>query len=149
MKYMILYLAMALLAGATIPTQAGINAKLNVYTGSPVTASIISFLAGTMTLIIFAVVTRSPVPALSSFSGAPWWIWTGGILGAFYVASCIILANNVGAVSMLALILAGQIITSMVLDHYGLLGYQVQPVTMMKVIGITLIIAGVIFIRIG
>lgn len=149
MKYMFLYLAMALLAGATIPSQAGINAKLNVYTGSPVAASIVSFLAGTMTLIIFAVVTRSPIPALSSFSGAPWWIWTGGILGAFYVASCVILANKVGAVSMLALILAGQIITSLVLDHFGLLGYQVQPVTMMKIIGIILIIAGVIFIRMG
>ncbi|HPF06856.1 MAG TPA: DMT family transporter [Spirochaetota bacterium] len=149
MKYMFLYLVMALLAGATIPSQAGINAKLNVYTGSPVTASIVSFLAGTMTLIIFAVVTRSPIPALSSFSGAPWWIWIGGVLGAFYVASCVILANKVGAVSMLALILAGQLLTSLVLDHYGLLGYQVQPVTIMKIIGIILIIAGVVFIRMG
>lgn len=149
MKYMLLYLAMALIAGATIPTQAGINAKLNIYTGSPVTASIVSFAAGTLTLIIFAVVTRAPLPAVGAFAGAPWWIWTGGILGAFYVASCVILANKVGAVSMLALILAGQIITSLFLDHYGLAGYQVQPVTMMKIIGIILIIAGVFFIRMG
>lgn len=149
MKYMFLYLAMALLAGATVPTQAGINAKLNIYTGSPVTASIVSFIAGTFTLIIFAVVTKAPIPPLASFSGAPWWIWTGGILGAFYVASCVILANKVGAVSMLALILAGQMITSLVLDHFGLAGYQVQPVTMMKIIGIILIIAGVFFIRMG
>ncbi len=146
---MLLYLAMALLAGATVPTQAGINAKLNIYTGSPVTASIVSFFAGTITLLIFAVATRVPVPALSTFTGAPWWIWTGGVLGAFYVASCVILANKVGAVSMLALILAGQMITSLFLDHFGLAGYQVQPVTMMKIIGIILIIAGVFFIRMG
>ena len=149
MKYMLLYLAMALVAGATVPTQAGINAKLNIYTGSPIAASIVSFITGTATLIIFAVVTKVPVPALSSFTGAPWWIWTGGILGAFYVASCVILANKVGAVSMLALILAGQMITSLVLDHYGLAGYQVQPVSLMKIIGIMLIIAGVFFIRMG
>ncbi len=149
MRYMILYLVMALLAGATIPTQAGINAKLNVYTGSPVTASIVSFAAGTITLLIFAFITRAPIPAAGAFAGAPWWIWIGGVLGAFYVASCVILANKVGAVSMLALILAGQLITSLFLDHFGLVGYQVQPITMMKIIGIILIIAGVIFIRIG
>ena len=149
MKYMLLYLAMALIAGATVPTQAGINAKLNIYTGSPVTASIVSFIAGTVTLIVYAVVARAPIPAISAFSGAPWWIWTGGILDAFYVASCIILANKVGAVSMIALILAGQMVTSIILDHFGILGYQVQPVSVMKIVGILLIIAGVIFIRIG
>lgn len=149
MKYIFLYLSMALLAGATIPTQAGINAKLNVYTGSPVTASIVSFAAGTITLVIFAFVTRASIPAVGAFAGAPWWIWIGGVLGAFYVASCVILANKVGAVSMLALILAGQLITSLFLDHYGLVGYQVQPITMMKVIGLILIIAGVVFIRMG
>nr|HPJ35207.1 DMT family transporter [Spirochaetota bacterium] len=68
---------------------------------------------------------------------------------AFYVASCIILANKVGAVSMIALILAGQMVTSIILDHFGILGYQVQPVSVMKIVGILLIIAGVIFIRIG
>lgn len=142
-----IYLVMAVIAGATVPLQAGINSRLNFYSGSPVTASIISFLTGSITLIIFAVFTRTPLPSAGAFTGAPWWIWTGGILGAFYVASCVILANKLGAVSMLALIMAGQMITSVVLDHYGLAGYHVQPLNLYKIFGILLVIAGVFLIR--
>ena len=147
LKYVMIYLVMAIIAGATVPLQAGINSRLNFFSGSPVTASIISFLTGSVTLIIFAIATRTPLPSVGAFTGAPWWIWTGGILGAFYVASCVILANKLGAVSMLALIMAGQMITSVVLDHYGLAGYQVQPLNLYKIFGILLVIAGVFLIR--
>jgi len=146
-KQFMIYLVMAFAAGATVPLQAGINSRLSFFSGSPVMASIISFLTGSATLIIFALITRTPLPGAGTFSGAPWWIWTGGIFGAFYVASCVILANKVGAVSMLALIMAGQMITSLVLDHYGLAGYQFQPVNIYKICGVLLIIAGVFLIR--
>lgn len=146
-KYFLIYLLMAFIAGATVPLQAGINSRLSFFTGSPVMASVISFLTGSLTLVIFTFVTRTPLPHPGSFSGAPWWIWTGGIFGAFYVASCVILANKVGAVSMLALIMAGQMITSLLLDHYGLAGYPVNPVNIYKLAGILLIIAGVFLIR--
>ena len=145
----LLFFAMAFIAGVTVPVQAGINAKLNFFSGSPVTASIISFMTGTLTLIIYALVTRVPLPAPSAFAGSPWWIWTGGILGAFFVTSCVILVDKVGAVSMLALILAGQMAASVVLDHFGILGYNVQPVSLLKMAGIFLICAGVILIRLG
>lgn len=147
--FIFLYLAMALIAGVTVPVQAGLNAKLNFFTGSPISASIISFIAGTGTLIIYALITRVPLPGVTAFAGAPWWIWTGGILGAFFVASCVILVEKVGAVSMLALILAGQMAASVLLDHYGVLGYNVNPVSTTKIAGILLIFTGVMLIRIG
>lgn len=147
LRNFMVYLVMAFLAGATVPLQAGINSRLSFFSGSPVMASIISFLTGSATLIIFAIATRTPLPASGAFAGAPWWIWTGGIFGAFYVASCVILANKVGAVSMLALIMAGQMITSLILDHYGLAGYQIQPVNIYKICGVLLIISGVFLIR--
>lgn len=146
-KYFLVYLVMAFIAGATVPLQAGINSRLSFFSGSPVMASIISFFTGSVTLILFAIVSRTPLPSAGAFTGAPWWIWIGGVFGAFYVASCVILANKVGAVSMLALIMAGQMITSLILDHYGLAGYQVQPITVYKIAGILLIIAGVFLIR--
>jgi transporter family-2 protein len=144
-----IYLLMALIAGATVPVQAGINARLNFFAGSPVTASIISFIAGTGTLIVYALITRVPLPGTAAFAGSPWWIWIGGILGAFFVTSCVILAEKVGAVSMLGLILAGQMVASVILDHYGILGYNVNPVSAAKIAGILLICAGVMLIRIG
>ncbi len=149
MKYTMLYLLIGIIAGASVPTQAGINAKLNIYTGSPVIASIISFLAGSATLIIYGLVTRTPLPPMTAFTGAPWWIWIGGCLGAFYVASCIVIANKVGALSLVALILAGQMIASLILDHFGLIGYKVQPISFLKIAGILLIVAGIYCIRIG
>ena len=145
----LIYLIMALIAGVTVPVQAGLNARLSFFAGSPITASIISFMAGTGTLIVYALITRVPLPGAAAFAGAPWWIWTGGILGAFFVTSCIILVQKVGAVSMLALILAGQMAASVILDHYGILGYNVNPVSAAKIAGIILIFAGVMLIRIG
>ncbi|HPX90314.1 MAG TPA: DMT family transporter, partial [Spirochaetota bacterium] len=73
----------------------------------------------------------------------------GGCLGAFYVASCIVIANKVGALSLVALILAGQMIASLILDHFGLIGYKVQPISFLKIAGILLIVAGIYCIRIG
>ena len=145
--YLTVFILIGLIAGATVPIQAGINSKLSFFTGSPISAAIISFLTGTIVTIIFALIIRIPLPKHGAFSQAPWWIWIGGAFGAFYVAASILLVSRVGAVSMLAFIIAGQMIASVIIDHYGLVGYPVSPITIYKIIGITLIVAGVAFIK--
>jgi len=141
------FVLLALVAGACLPTQAGINAQLNLWTRSPVLAAAISFAVGTAALGFYALITRVPAPAATSLCRQPWWIWTGGFLGAFFVASTVILAPEMGAASMVALIIAGQMITSLILDHFGLLGYDMQPITLWRVLGIGLIVCGVLLIR--
>ncbi|ORJ62953.1 DMT family transporter [Geothermobacter hydrogeniphilus] len=143
----LVFLLMALAAGISIPTQAGINAQLNLFTRSPVLAATVSFAVGTLTLVVYALLARTPLPSPASLSGHPWWIWTGGILGAFFVASTVVLAPRLGASTMVVLVLAGQMIASLLLDHYGWLGYPVHPVSVGRIAGVALVCIGVVLVR--
>jgi len=138
---------LALAAGWCLPTQAGINARLGQATGSAILAATISFAVGTLALLLYAGALRIPLPAGASLGALPWWTWSGGVLGAFFVATTIVLAPRLGATAMVALIIAGQMSASVVLDHYGWLGYQLHPVNPWRLIGIALIVAGVVLVR--
>lgn len=138
---------MALAAGFCVPVQAGINAHLNLWTRSPVIAAAISFAVGTLALAGYLLLTRTPLPASAQLATAPWWAWVGGFLGAYFVVSTVVLAPRIGATSMLALILAGQMLSSLALDHFGWLGYPVQPISLLRLMGVLLIGAGVYLVR--
>lgn len=141
------FILLALVAGFCLPTQAGINTQLNLWSQSAILAATISFAVGTIGLFIYALCLRIPWPAVGSIPHHPWWIWTGGLLGAFLVASTVVLAPRLGAASMIALIVAGQMTASLALDHFGWLGYQVQPVSGLRLLGVVFLIGGVVLIR--
>ncbi|MDG5468531.1 DMT family transporter [Deltaproteobacteria bacterium IMCC39524] len=143
-----LFILMAILAGISVPTQAGINAQLGLWTKSPVLASTISFAVGTLTLVIYSLATRLPLPALASAGSHPWWIWFGGMLGAFFVTATIILVPKLGATAMVALILAGQMFASLLLDHFGVLGYPIHPISLGRVAGVLMLCGGVWLIKV-
>lgn len=142
------FLLLALVAGMSVPTQAGINAQLMVWTRSPVIASAISFAVGTLALFIYSLCLRIPVPPLSTAMGHPWWIWFGGILGAFFVTVTIILVPKLGATTMVTTILAGQMFASLLLDHFGWLGYPLHPISLGRVLGVVMVCAGVWLIKV-
>jgi len=143
----LLCILLAFLAGSCAPAQAGINSLLSVVARSPVLAALISFAVGTLTLAACAGAARIPWPEARSFSGLPWWIWTGGCLGAFLVAITILLAPRLGAATLMASMVAGQMMASLVLDHYGLVGYPIHPVSVWRIVGVILVVGGVIIIR--
>ncbi|GAB6097397.1 DMT family transporter [Desulfatiferula olefinivorans] len=142
------FMALAMVAGAFFPTQAGINHRLTGWTRSPVIASTISFAVGTLVLVVCVAVSRIPMPDMARIGDHPWWIWIGGALGAFSVYSMVFLAPRLGAASMLACILAGQMTAALVLDHFGVLGYAQQGISMQRLMGIVLICIGVFLIRV-
>jgi transporter family-2 protein len=141
------FILLALVAGFCLPTQAGINAQLNQWSQSAILAATISFAVGTIGLFVYALCLRIPWPAVDTMSRHPWWIWTGGLLGAFLVASTVVLAPRLGAASMIALIVAGQMTASVALDHFGWLGYQLHPLNGMRILGVFLLVGGVTLIR--
>ena len=122
------YVLLALVAGACLPTQAGINAQLNLWARSPVLASAISFAVGTLCLVLYTLVVKTPLPPFSETSAHPWWIWSGGIIGAFFVASALILAPRLGAAPMLGLIVAGQMVGFPVSGSFRLPGIPGAPI---------------------
>ena len=142
-----LFILMALVAGISVPTQAGINAQLGLWTKSPVIAATISFAVGTLTLVIYTFATRIPLPAVATIGSHPWWIWIGGALGAFFVTATIILVPKLGATTMVTTVLAGQMVASLLLDHFGALGYPLHPISLGRIAGVVLVCAGVWLIK--
>ena len=146
MQALLPYFALALAAGFCLPTQAGINSRLNLWTQSPILAAAISFAVGTLALCLYALTMRIPLPAYADAGQHPWWVWTGGLLGAFLVAATVMLAPKLSAGTMIALIVTGQMITSVVLDHFGLVGYPVHPVNTLRLAGVVMLVGGVALI---
>ena len=141
------YLLLALAAGAMMPTQAAINNKLASYVESPISAAFISFLIGTIALFVYMLATGTPISGLAGIKDAPPVAWLGGLLGAFFVTSAVILAPRIGVAMTFSLIVAGQMLITLVLDHFGFLGLPVTKVSWARVGGILLITLGVVIIR--
>lgn len=141
------YLILALSAGMFMPVQAGINTKLAGLVDGSIPAAFISFLVGTLALGLVLAGMGQGVPFAKALPVAPWWYWVGGTLGAFFVTATVILAPRIGAVSMMALVLAGQMAMSVFLDHFGLLGYPQIPFDIKRFCGVLLLLAGVYCIR--
>jgi len=141
------YLLLALAAGAMMPTQAAINNKLAGYVQSPISAAFISFLIGTVGLFVYMLATGTPLGSLLNIKDAPPIAWLGGLLGAFFVTTAVILAPRIGVAMTFSLIVAGQMLITLILDHFGFLGVPVKEVSLPRVGGILLITLGVVIIR--
>jgi len=142
-----IFLFVALLVGAFLPLQVGVNTKLGEAVGSPLISAFISFCVGTIALLSYILITGIPLANAANAKNASPIAWTGGLLGAFFVASSIILLDKLGAAMTISLIIAGQMLMSLVMDHFGLLGMEVKPISPGRVAGVVLVIAGVVLIR--
>lgn len=142
-----LLLALAVTCGAVAPLQAGINSQLAKVFGHPVQAAVISFIVGTLaiSLISFAFRVRVPGP-LEVFKVSPI-LLTGGLLGVYMVMSSITAAPRLGAAVFISASVAGSMLASLLLDHYGIMGYAVKPITMIRCLGGILIVSGVFLVR--
>jgi bacterial/archaeal transporter family-2 protein len=142
-----LYLLFAFAGGVVLPFQAGVNAQLADWLGSPVRAAFVSFLVGTIVLLVAAALVFKPLTSWGRLGDAPWWVWLGGALGAFYVAASIVTAPRLGAATLIAFVVAGQAVTSLVVDHFGWVGFEPQHISAGRVVGMLLVCAGVAFVH--
>jgi bacterial/archaeal transporter family-2 protein len=141
------YLLFALAAGAMLPIQFGINAQLATWLGSSVRAALVSFVVGALALALVTLAFARDWSAVDRVSGAPWWVWVGGVLGAFYVLGSIVTAPRLGAVTLFVMILAGQALASLAVDHFGWVGFEQHPVNALRLGGVALLAAGVALVR--
>ena len=142
-----LFMLLALVAGAMMPTQAATNNKMAVIVDSPLLSAFISFLVGTVALFVYVLVSGVPIANLTSSKDAPAIAWIGGLLGAFFVTAAVVLVPRLGVAMTFSLIIAGQMIATLIIDHFGLLGVPVKEVSVARLGGIVLIAAGVVLIR--
>jgi bacterial/archaeal transporter family-2 protein len=141
------YVLFAFAAGAALPVQFGINAQLSSWLDSPVRAAFVSFLTGAIILAVAAALLFKPLPSGSRLGHAPWWVWVGGAFGAFYVVASIVAAPRLGAATVVAVIVAGQSMASVVVDHYGWVGFEPRHVSAGRLVGMALVGSGVALVR--
>ncbi|MDF1505573.1 DMT family transporter [Roseisolibacter sp. H3M3-2] len=139
---MLALIPLTLLVGALLALQAGVNTQLRVALGDPGLAALVSFLVGTLSLALLVLAQRPALPDAAALARVPWYAWTGGALGAVYVATVTVLAPRLGAATLTILVVAGQLAMSLVLDHFGLLGFARRPLELGRAAGVALVLAG-------
>ena len=146
----IFYIIIALIAGISLATQAAINTQLSKVTlGQPLIAALISFTSGSIILFIVCLFKTNLSEALPHLSNQPLWKFIGGSLGAFAVFTTIYLAPKVGVTNMLFFIIIGQLITAMIIDHYGLINMSIHLINWWKIIGMSIICLGLMIFFFG
>jgi transporter family-2 protein len=139
---------LGIVSGAFIAIQAPINSQLARGLGMPVAAAAFSFLSGAIVLgIATLVMMRAQDISLDWKAPAPWLFVAGGILGGAYVTISTLLIPRIGAAALMALIVAGQLLAGMLMDRIGFLGMAVREISLGRVAGAVLLMAGAVLIR--
>lgn len=131
------------IAGALLTLQVGMNSTLGRVSGNVRFAVLMSFIVGTIGMVLYFAVSGVPLPARSSLAGVPLWAWCGGLLGAFYVAVATIVGPRIGAAALLALVVFGQLCASLLVDQFGWLGFPLRPISPTRIAGVLLLLSGV------
>jgi bacterial/archaeal transporter family-2 protein len=138
--------AFALVAGALITCQVGSNTQLKKSLEQPLPALLVNYLIGIAAVTIYTFIRRVPVPSLGQATQTPWWGWLGGAFGAVYGLAAILLASQMGAATLTALVVTGQLICSVILDHFGWLSFDAHPAGVGRIAGCTLMMIGLALI---
>ncbi|MFC0632961.1 DMT family transporter [Brevundimonas balnearis] len=139
-------IAAVIVGGAFTALQGPTNARLAGAVASPVNAALISFAVGTAVLAALALVLRTP-PDPAATRALPFWAWLGGAYGAVFVVAAAFAVPRLGVASTITLMIAGQLVLSLVLDHFGWLGVPRQPMSMGRLAGVVLVLLGVFLVR--
>ena len=115
--------------------------------GSPWWAGFISYFVGMVVMLAIAIASGEPRFAEAMATRTSWIAWTGGIFGAMFIGTAILMVPRLGAASVLALIVVGQMLCSLVFDHFRLLGVPQHPASLTRLGGAALLILGVSLIR--
>ncbi|WP_410497744.1 DMT family transporter [Chitinibacter sp. S2-10] len=144
------YALFALVIGLIVPLQAAVNNQLKaVIGGSTLLAALVSFGVGVLTLLLMCMVSGQKMGGLLSLGKVEPWMLIGGVLGAMFVFGTTLIAPKLGAASMMALIIGGQVIASLLFDRFGWLGLPLREVSWPRLLGAALIIVGVLLVNFG
>lgn len=141
------FLIAALIAGAVVPFQAGANAALGRALGHPLWATAVSLLISLICILPVMLTLKISMPTFAALSGQPKWIWIGGIAGVLYITAAILLAPKLGAAGFMTTVIAGQLIASVLIDYFGIMGFVSREITPSRMIGVLLVAVGVIVMQ--
>ena len=146
MQYFLLYL-LALGAGVSVATQQVLNGNLRTALNSPAWAGLVSYAVGFLTMIATVIALGERIPSWKTMADVPWYAWSGGVFGGIFILLVILLLPSLGAATLFALVVAGQVLVAVTLDHFGAFGLTPHPIGVARLAGAALVIAGVFLIR--
>ncbi|AIA72599.1 DMT family transporter [Pectobacterium atrosepticum] len=144
---LLLPLGIAVLAGSIVPFQAASNAALGRSLGHPLWATLVSLLVSICVLLPILFAARVPVPAVGNALQGSWWIWLGGVAGVVYITAALLLTPQLGASGFIVCVIVGQVVASLIIDHFGLMGLAVKPATLGRIAGVALIVMGMLVVQ--
>jgi transporter family-2 protein len=138
----VLWIILVVAVGMLLPAQAAINARLKEHLGLPTYASLVSFSVGAAVLALFSLIAvgTGARGQWSNAGQAPWWAWTGGLIGAGFVTIALLAVPRLGASVLVVGVLVGQISASVVMDHFGWLGVPQHPITPARIVSVILLV---------
>ena len=143
----IILTAFIVFVGSLIAIQGVANSALGKHLGEPLHAALISFGSGFLLLLALTLTLTEGLPDISKVAAAPKVTLIGGALGVVYVTSMILFVPKIGVASALIAALCGQVILSILLDHFGVLGLKANAASPSRIAGGLLIILGLFLIN--
>jgi bacterial/archaeal transporter family-2 protein len=147
MVTILLAMVLATLAGASVATQQVLNANLGTALKSAAWSGFTSYFIGVLCMVLLALALRDPLPSVAAAVRIPWWGWSGGVFGAVFIGLAVILVPQLGAANFFVLLVTGQMLVSVALDHFGWLGLPQRSMDLQRLAGVVLLIGGVVLIR--
>lgn len=145
----LLPVGVALAVGAAVPFQAASNAVLGRALGHPLWATVTSLSVSILVMLPVLLLMRVPAPSLAAAAQGPLWWWLGGLAGAAYVTAALILTPKLGAASFIVCVIAGQMLASLLIDHFGLMGIAPKPANIGRLVGIALMLLGMVVVQLS
>jgi transporter family-2 protein len=140
-------IAVVVLAGATQPVQAAMNARLKDGVGSPALTGLIAFAVGALALAPLALAGVGGRARLAGAASVPWWAFLGGLSLAFLVAFISVAVRQTNAAATIAAVVAGQIVAALAVDHFGWLEVERVPASPWRIAGAALVLAGMLLLQ--
>jgi bacterial/archaeal transporter family-2 protein len=138
----------AFLGGVCLAIQASFNTQLGTLLKKPILASLSTSISSILFAFIFILFFSKDMPNVQITKQVPWYLWfTGGLFSIVGITMYYFTIPKLGIGKMISLGLCGQLLFSAIAGHFGWLDLPIEPITSKKVIGISAMIFGIIFIN--
>lgn len=143
------YMLAAIVMGGLVSIQPLINAVLARAIGSAIGAATISITVAFLGALALVAATGPGDMRLATLGAVPWWVYLAGTIGTVFVAGGVLVAPVIGALLFVVCVIAGQLTGALVADHFGAFGLAVRPVSLVRLLGLVLVLAGAVMVLRG
>ncbi len=133
---------LTVVAGGAAALQPPLNSVLGRSLGTWQSA-LTNFVVGAAALTVVVLLVGGGFGSFRGAGSVPWYyLLGGGLCGVIIVSTLLLTVRTLGAGPVTAALITGQLGLSLVIDQFGWIGVDRRPLTLTKVLGIALLVAG-------